>query len=233
MVEGARLESVYRSKAYRGFESLSLRKTIEKLAERLAFLFYMRQKISFNPIIIVNLRVHNCINTIMSTKSTSNSAYSRASRRSAKGVKDTSIKKETRLEKFSPSWVVLNTKDAPGYQMELINRIRDGVKKADWKQLIMDIGATEKEFEFILPTSISSMQKKAVYSRETSERIYELARLFGLGHEVFDTNEDFRNWLVAPSKALGNKKPFELLDSSFGFEMVENEILRIRYNVYS
>ena len=26
MVEGARLESVYRSKAYRGFESLSLRK---------------------------------------------------------------------------------------------------------------------------------------------------------------------------------------------------------------
>ncbi|MEY3948499.1 MAG: hypothetical protein RL512_1310, partial [Bacteroidota bacterium] len=37
MVEGARLESVYRSKAYRGFESLSLRKSIEKLAVRLAF----------------------------------------------------------------------------------------------------------------------------------------------------------------------------------------------------
>ena len=37
MVEGARLESVYRSKAYRGFESLSLRKTIEKLAAKLAF----------------------------------------------------------------------------------------------------------------------------------------------------------------------------------------------------
>ena len=47
MVEGARLESVYRSKAYRGFESLSLRKTIEKLAFRLAFLFYRRQKLAF------------------------------------------------------------------------------------------------------------------------------------------------------------------------------------------
>ena len=44
MVEGARLESVYRSKAYRGFESLSLRKTIEKLAERLAFLFLQASK---------------------------------------------------------------------------------------------------------------------------------------------------------------------------------------------
>lgn len=150
---------------------------------------------------------------------------------SRQGVKP--AKKENRPAKFSPAWVVGNAKDAPGYQMELIDRIRDGVKKSDWKQLIVNIGATEKEFEFILPTSISSMQKKAVYGRETSERIYELARLFGLGYEVFDTKEDFRNWLMTPSRALGNKKPFELLDSSFGFEMVENEIARIQYNVYS
>lgn len=137
------------------------------------------------------------------------------------------------FDKFSPAWVVEHAKDAPGYQLELIDRIRAGVKKTDWKQLIALIGATEKEFEFILPTSISSMQKKSVYSRDTSERIYELARLFGLGYSVFDTKEDFRNWLFTPSKTLGDKKPFELLDIGFGFEMVENEILRIQYNVYS
>lgn len=138
-----------------------------------------------------------------------------------------------RLEKFSPAWVVDNAKDAPGYKMELIDRIRLGVKKGDWKQLISSIGSTEKEFENILPTSISSMQKKSVYDRETSERIYELARLFGLGYEVFDSKEDFKEWLFTPSSPLGNKKPFDLLDSSFGFEMVENEIIRIKYNVYS
>lgn len=169
----------------------------------------------------------------MKTKSTSERTNKITSKRSVKGAVTKSAKSGTRLAKFSPSWVVLNAKDAPGYQMELIDRIREGVKKADWKQLIINIGATEKEFELILPTSISSMQKKTVYSRETSERIYELARLFGLGYEVFDTKEDFRRWLVSPSRALGNKKPFELLDSSFGFEMVENEILRIQYNVYS
>lgn len=135
--------------------------------------------------------------------------------------------------KFSPSWVVANAKDAPGFKMELIGRIREGVKKADWKQLIQFTGSTEKEFEHILPASISSMQKKAVYGKETSERIYELARLFGLGYEVFDSKEDFKKWLMTPSKALGNKIPFELLDSSFGFEMVENEIVRIQYNIYS
>ncbi|HRP90684.1 MAG TPA: DUF2384 domain-containing protein [Edaphocola sp.] len=99
--------------------------------------------------------------------------------------------------------------------------------------MIQNIGAKEKEFEFILPTSISSMQKKEVYSQETSERIYEISRLFGLGFEVFDSPDQFKQWLVTPSKALGNKTPFELLDSSFGFELVENEIVRIQYNVYS
>ena len=77
------------------------------------------------------------------------------------------------------------------------------------------------------------MQKKTVYSKETSESIYELARLFGLGYDVFDSKEDFKQWLMTPSRTLGNKIPFELLDSSFGFEMVENEIIRIKYNVYS
>lgn len=138
-----------------------------------------------------------------------------------------------RPSKFSPSWVVAHSKDAPGFKMELIDRIRKGVKKSDWKQLIQYTDSTEKEFEHILPSSISSMQKKAVYGKETSERIYELARLFGLGYEVFDSKEDFKKWLMTPSKTLGYKIPFELLDSSFGFEMVENEIVRIQYNVYS
>lgn len=134
--------------------------------------------------------------------------------------------------RFSPSWVVMNSKDAPNHQLELIDRIRKGVAKQDWKQLIGLMGATEKEFEQVLPSSISSMQKRDTYGKETSERIYELAKLFGLGYSVFDTKEDFKNWLLTPSKPLGNRSPFELLDSSFGFQLVENEITRIQYNVY-
>ncbi len=149
------------------------------------------------------------------------------------GKRKTSNESKRLVEEFSPSWVVFNVNTTPGHQLELIDRIRNGVKKNDWKQLIEDIGATEKEFEFVLPTSISSMQKKKIYGRETSERIYEISRLFGMGFEVFDTPEDFKKWLMLPSKALGNKKPFELLDSSMGFELVENEIIRIQHNVYS
>lgn len=174
--------------------------------------------------------MYKCNNTIVSMKTAAKevgkpkSTTVRVSRK---------VTKESNLTKFSPSWVVLNGKDTPGYKMELIGRIREGVKKTDWKQLIQYIGSTEKEFEHILPASISSMQKKTVYSKETSERIYELASLFGLGYDVFDSKEDFKKWLMTPSRTLGNRIPFELLDSSFGFEMVENEIVRIQYNVYS
>ena len=168
----------------------------------------------------------------MGAKIISNDSNKLVSNQSRKANISKRVQQDYTISKFSPAWVVLHAKDAPGYKLELIDRIRDGVKKADWKQLIKKIGATEKEFENILPTSISSMQKKSVYGKETSERIYELARLFGLGYKVFDSHADFRNWLMTPSRALGKKKPFELLDSSFGFELVENEIIRIQYNVY-
>lgn len=166
----------------------------------------------------------------MKTKTTSKRVIIKKGSRVSVSTKSS---KNARLDKFSPAWVVVNTKDAPGYKMELIDRIRVGVNKDDWKQLITSIGSTEKEFEYILPSSISSMQKKSVYGRETSERIYELARLFGLGYEVFDSKDDFKEWLKTPTRPLGNKKPFDLLDSSIGFEMVESEIMRIKYNVYS
>lgn len=135
--------------------------------------------------------------------------------------------------KITPTWVVHHPKDTPEFNLELIQKIRKGVKKTEWKNLLKDLQATEKEFENILPTSISSMQKKTIYDSETSERIYELAELFGLGYQVFDSKNDFKNWLMTPSRALGNKKPFDLLDSSYGFKIIKNEIVRIQYNVYS
>jgi putative toxin-antitoxin system antitoxin component (TIGR02293 family) len=194
---------------------------------------FINQSFVNSKLFIVNLRLINCKNTIMAIKSPVKKYGLSDSECNKEAAVANSSKKGKRLSEFSPAWVVINAKNASGYQMELIERIRAGVRKDEWKQLILAISATEKEFEHILPTSISSMQKKNIYSKETSERIYELARLFGLGYEVFDSKEDFKEWLMTPSRAMGNKKPFDMLDSSFGFEMVKNEIIRIQYNVYS
>ena len=148
-------------------------------------------------LIIVYLRLPTCKNTTMNSGS-------RPKRTEEGEYIDVSVSKSANVvsdfAKFSPAWVVDHGKDAPGHMLELIDRIRGGVKKTDWKQLIKNIGSTEKEFEDILPASISSMQKKVVYGKETSERIYEVARLFGLGYDVFDTKSDFKEWLMTPAR---------------------------------
>lgn len=177
---------------------------------------------------MVILQLHNKKNIIMSVsefKTTQPKTRKANAKRSQKG-------RRVSLE-HSPSWVVEHANSTTDYKLLLIDRIRVGVKKSEWKELLRGIGHTEKELEFMLPTSISSMQKRDVYSKETSERIYELAELYALGYSVFDTKEDFKKWLMTPSPALGERTPFELLDSSFGFDLVEQEILRIQYNVYS
>ncbi|WP_313260561.1 antitoxin Xre/MbcA/ParS toxin-binding domain-containing protein [Sphingobacterium sp.] len=133
---------------------------------------------------------------------------------------------------YSPSWVLDNSDYSPAYKLALIEKIRTGVTKKEWKELITFIEATEKDFKNILPCSMGSRQKKDIYNQETSEKIFAIARLFGLGYEVFDSSEKFKNWLFTPSKALGNKKPFDILDSSLRIKVVENEITRIKYNVY-
>lgn len=137
------------------------------------------------------------------------------------------------LPAFSPKFLLKEENVEKDFSFETIQAIRKGVSKQEWKELLAAINATEKEFEAILPTSISSMQKKENYDPETSERIYEIAKLFGLGHAVFDHPDDFKNWLHQASSSLGNKTPFELLDSSIGFSIIEKEIIRIQYNVYS
>lgn len=167
------------------------------------------------------------------SKSVLGDSFKKSHGQEKKGGIARKTKREVRPSKYSPAWVVDHVQTSPKHKLELIGKIRLGVSKMEWKLLIHTLEATEKEFEFILPTSISSMQKKTIYDRETSERIYELAQLFGLGYEVFDSKDDFKQWLMTPSRALGGKIPFELLDSSLGFEMVGNEIARIQHNVYS
>lgn len=147
-------------------------------------------------------------------------------------IKETTSFPTATNTKLSSTWLVRKLKDSPAEQLAIIEKIRTGVTKNEWKDFIKYIEVDEKDFEKILPSSKRKMQNKNIFNQEISERIYEISHLFGLGYEVFDSPEKFKNWLFTHSKALGNKKPFDFLDSSLGFNVVENEITRIQYNVY-
>ncbi len=55
--------------------------------------------------------------------------------------------------------------------------------------------------------------------------------LLNKGIEVFGSSDNFISWLNSVNIALGSIKPIELLDNSFGINLVTDELMKIEYGV--
>ena len=69
------------------------------------------------------------------------------------------------------------------------------------------------------------------FSPLQSERIIQISLLYQYGIEVFGTPEKFDLWLGAINPALGGLSPKDLLDNSFGINLVRNELTRIEHGI--
>lgn len=96
---------------------------------------------------------------------------------------------------------------------------------------------TDDDWASYLNLSIKSLQR---YKKEVgfsfkpihTEKIIELAEVTNFGNQVFDSNEQFYTWINTPSYALGNLKPAELLNDSYGKELVMAELNRIEHGIF-
>ena len=64
-----------------------------------------------------------------------------------------------------------------------------------------------------------------------AEKVFEIARLCDYGAQVFGDQANFDTWLDTTSIPLGDAKPKDLLDSSFGIELVREELIRIEHGM--
>ena len=78
----------------------------------------------------------------------------------------------------------------------------------------------------------NKLKQNFVFDSIPSEKIIELAEVTALGKEVFDTDIQFENWLHQKNFALGSLKPIELLSSSYGKDLVINELNKIDYGIF-
>ncbi len=69
--------------------------------------------------------------------------------------------------------------------------------------------------------------------RVVSEQILRIAEVAARGTEVFGDKEKFLKWMNFESNAFGNRTPVSLLISTFGVEMVLDELGRIEHGVFS
>jgi putative toxin-antitoxin system antitoxin component (TIGR02293 family) len=120
----------------------------------------------------------------------------------------------------------------------LIHTIRRGIPFSLFSEIKHIVPFTDDDWAEVLNTSTKSLQrykleKDFLFKPIHSEKIIEIAEVALLGNQVFDTPGHFQQWLNTPCYALGSHKPFELLQDSYGKELVLNELNRIDHGIFA
>ena len=161
-----------------------------------------------------------------------------------KSVQDKKLKKTYQYRSLSTnketsSSVIVEEAAIAEWQMTAVEKmylVREGINKKDLEKLKNKAKLDYDKLATLLSTTRATLiNKKGTenFSAALSERIVSIADLYSYGFEVFEDQAKFNEWVFRPNKALGGKKPFELLDNQFGREEVKNVIGRIDYGVYS
>jgi putative toxin-antitoxin system antitoxin component (TIGR02293 family) len=62
-----------------------------------------------------------------------------------------------------------------------------------------------------------------------SETLLKLMALYQKGTEVFGSKEEFNRWLSRPAMGLANHVPFNLMETSSGIDLINEELDRIAH----
>ncbi len=121
-------------------------------------------------------------------------------------------------------------------EMDLYNLSKQGIPKIALVNFIKNIGTTMRAMAKILHVTERTLQRKKdtdLLSENVSEHVIQIAEVYMRGNQVFDSNEDFIVWMNAPSLALANQKPNDMLSSRYGVQLILNELGRIEHGVFS
>lgn len=121
-------------------------------------------------------------------------------------------------------------------KMMIIAAIRTGIPYSLFDVIQDYTPFTENDWAHFLGISTKSLQRYKAASTHHfkpihSEKIIEMAEVTSVGIEVFGDMEKLRLWLNTPNYALGKMKPVELLQDSYGKELVMSELIRINHGI--
>lgn len=119
--------------------------------------------------------------------------------------------------------------------LSLIQAIRNGINYSYFVNLAKKSPFSLPEWSGFLHLSERTMQR---YKKEEkpfdsiyAERILQISMLNKYGIEVFGNNNKFNSWLETSNVYLGGIEPKKLLDSSFGIDLIKNELTRIEQGI--
>ncbi len=117
----------------------------------------------------------------------------------------------------------------------LVDAVRQGIKFGIFMNIAGRSPFSLIDWSYFLHLSERTMQRykkeNLTFSPLQSEKILEITLLYEKGTEVFGNKEKFNSWLESENLALGKVKPKELLDSSFGINLLKDELIRIEHGI--
>ncbi len=123
-----------------------------------------------------------------------------------------------------------------GSQMDWVKLARKGVSKNALLKLVETGAVSYKTLAGLLPVSERTLQRysqKQRFGLEVSEHIILIARVLKRAEEVFGDMEAVKYWMNNTNLSLGNETPVSLLDTSFGADLLMDELGRIEHGVVS
>ncbi len=121
-------------------------------------------------------------------------------------------------------------------EMDLVTLTRNGILKQAVTNMAAKFGITQEKICELLHMSARNFQRikdNAPLDIYTSEQTIEMANVYSKAHKIFIDEEAVKQWFQTPNYALGNQKPLDLLDTSFGVKMVSDVLGRIEHGVFS
>lgn len=123
-----------------------------------------------------------------------------------------------------------------GSVLSKIELIHSGISKAQLEEFLLKTSLSLADIASLMHLNERTLRNYSAQDRlspEATERALELAELFQTGIAIFGSSTAFRQYLQSPVQALGNKKPWDFLDTSMGIQHLADELGRLQYGVFS
>lgn len=119
----------------------------------------------------------------------------------------------------------------------LVACIRSGVSYDLFKNIQLWSPYSEEEWANFLQLSPKTLQRSSAakdfrFKPIHSEKILQLSEVFLNGYAVFEDQTIFKSWLKTASIALGGVAPEELMQVSYGKDIVLTEINNIDHGIF-
>lgn len=113
---------------------------------------------------------------------------------------------------------------------------KKGLPKKSLLNLSQQLNIPVKAIASLLHLNERTIQRKDdldLLDELTSAQLLQIAEVYTCGMEVFQDADNFHVWMNSNSTALGHQKPIALLSSSYGVQMVLDELGRIEYGIFA